>query len=319
METTRQNITTRILLKILMPSKYWIKLYHEMLDDPKMGMMSDRHYRRTIELFLMAGDFDQDGLLPSVTDMAWRLRLSHDELEQDLQELSKVEIVSQNEDGSWYVTKFAERQSADSNTERWRKWRERQLKQDYYGSDTDNQRDTNDTFEDIPEPEIIEDAIPTQDQRPANETFADIDKEKDKESESEEKQKQIRVARAREQPPPNGKTATAADFLPSSQIIGIISQATGMVAIPPNELERVEQIHSMIDHYGVKAVRDALAAAFKLWIDQSRKDGRGKYKRTNFGWVDWAQEKLAGGVMVAEPESKEESLRREWLEKTSNE
>ena len=29
--------------------KYWIKLYHEILDDPKMGRLSDRTWRRTNE------------------------------------------------------------------------------------------------------------------------------------------------------------------------------------------------------------------------------------------------------------------------------
>ena len=38
-----------------MPSKYWIKLYHEVLDDPKMARLPDRLYRRCIEVFLLAG------------------------------------------------------------------------------------------------------------------------------------------------------------------------------------------------------------------------------------------------------------------------
>ena len=41
-----------------MGAKFWIKLYHEILDDPKMGRMPDRLWRRTIELFLLAGELD---------------------------------------------------------------------------------------------------------------------------------------------------------------------------------------------------------------------------------------------------------------------
>ena len=44
-----------------MASRYWIKLYHEILEDPKMGRLSDRQFRRVIELFLLAGDCEMDG------------------------------------------------------------------------------------------------------------------------------------------------------------------------------------------------------------------------------------------------------------------
>src|SRR3990167_3953516 len=68
-----------------MPSKYWIKLYHEILDDPKMGLLNDRLYRRTIEMFLMAGDNEKEGTLPPIEHMAWRLRVSPEELEPDVE------------------------------------------------------------------------------------------------------------------------------------------------------------------------------------------------------------------------------------------
>ena len=57
-----------------MASRYWIKLYHEILDDPKMGRLTDRQYRRVIELFLMAGDCEMDGGLPALVDIDLRLR-----------------------------------------------------------------------------------------------------------------------------------------------------------------------------------------------------------------------------------------------------
>lgn len=104
-----------------MASKYWIKLYHEILDDPKMGMLSDRLYRRTIELFLMAGELDQNGNLPDVKSIAWRLRVSEDEMLNDLNKLAKVNIVTF--DGNWIVTKFSDRQSAMSNAERINRYR----------------------------------------------------------------------------------------------------------------------------------------------------------------------------------------------------
>jgi DnaD/phage-associated family protein len=137
-----------------MASKYWIKLYIEILDDPKMGQMSDRLFRRTIQLFLLAGDLNGSGILPSVDDMAWRLRLSQEELETDLADLASTGIVHKNGD-HWVVTKFEDRQSPVSGAERMRRYRERKQKSLYYGdepvtkrnvdTDTDKESDTDKT------------------------------------------------------------------------------------------------------------------------------------------------------------------------------
>lgn len=124
-----------------MPSKYWIKLYHEVLDDPKMCRLTDRLYRRTMELFLLAGKTGDDGSLPDVADMAWYLRIDEDALAQDLQELSEVGIVTQDDEG-WFVTKFADRQEAVSSTERVRRFRDRQKKGRYYCNDDKTKRYT---------------------------------------------------------------------------------------------------------------------------------------------------------------------------------
>jgi len=91
--------------------RQWIKLYLEIMDDPKMGRLSDHLWRRTIELFLLAGENDADGLLPSVEDMAWRLRTAVDELTTDLQALKT--IVEPTSEG-WLVTKFKDRQYSES-------------------------------------------------------------------------------------------------------------------------------------------------------------------------------------------------------------
>ena len=94
-----------------MPSYYWLKLYYEILDDPKMGRLTDRLFKRTIQIFLMAGDFQHDGLLPPIEDIAWRLRpMSVDELETDLADLASVGILHKTERG-WVVTNFEKRQA----------------------------------------------------------------------------------------------------------------------------------------------------------------------------------------------------------------
>ena len=131
-----------------MPSKYWIKLYHEILDDPKMGRLPDRLWRRTIEIFLLAGDLDCDGALPTVADMAWRLRADPADLEADLIELATVGIVTRQDDGQWIVTQFAERQAPVSAAERGQRFRERQRRQEYYDTPTEPERDANGAFAD---------------------------------------------------------------------------------------------------------------------------------------------------------------------------
>jgi len=97
----------------------WIKLPVAMINNPKMGRMPDRLYRRTIELFLLAGErWDNDGVLPTVEDMAWHLRIDEAVLLEDLMSLQKLDIVHENEAGVWVVTHFAELQDADTSAER---------------------------------------------------------------------------------------------------------------------------------------------------------------------------------------------------------
>jgi DnaD/phage-associated family protein len=117
-----------------MASKYWIKLYIEILDDPKMGRMPDRLWRRTTELFLLAGEYGADGMLPEIKDMAWRLRVNEDSLIDDLAFLVNYGIVHQ-EGNRFVISKFAERQKPVSDAERMKRLRDRRQKEQYYGDE----------------------------------------------------------------------------------------------------------------------------------------------------------------------------------------
>lgn len=108
-----------------MVAKFWIKLYHEILDDPKMGKMSDRLWRRTIELFLLAGRHDQNGELPGIEDICWALRIEQQECNETLHVLQRNGIATCNDVGTWTITHFADRQSASTSTERSREFRRR--------------------------------------------------------------------------------------------------------------------------------------------------------------------------------------------------
>lgn len=115
-----------------MAANYWIKLYHEILDDPKMGKLSDSLFRFTIQLFLVAGEIANEGEVLSEDDLAWRLRRSPDSIHEDLIELEKVGIMHRDGE-TWIVSNFAVRQAAVPDAERQRQKRKRDTKEKYYG------------------------------------------------------------------------------------------------------------------------------------------------------------------------------------------
>jgi len=84
----------------------WIKLYVEILDDPKIGMMSDWLYKRFIQLLLVASEYNQDGLLEPVPQLAWLLRIKEAILVNALRSMSETGIVVETPDG-WLVVNFA--------------------------------------------------------------------------------------------------------------------------------------------------------------------------------------------------------------------
>jgi DnaD/phage-associated family protein len=106
-----------------MTSRIWIKLYIEIMDDPKMGRLPNHLWRRAVELFLLAGREGNDGALPPVEEMAWTLHLSEDKVLEDLHGLAEVGVVHEAEPGKWVVTNFAKRQAALPVAERVRRSR----------------------------------------------------------------------------------------------------------------------------------------------------------------------------------------------------
>ena len=104
----------------------WLKLYHEMLNDPKMGTMTDHLYRRTIEIFLLAGQEGRNGLLPPLTQIAWALRTTVNDATLCLQELAELGIITKLPDGTYIVTHFTERQDTNlSDAERQQRRRDK--------------------------------------------------------------------------------------------------------------------------------------------------------------------------------------------------
>lgn len=101
---------------------YWIKLWVEILDDDKIGMLPEYMKWRMIELFLVAGENGQDGLLPPVARLAWRLRLDDVKIAETLSALTQVGVVTETPEG-WRITNFAKRQES-KEAERQRRYRD---------------------------------------------------------------------------------------------------------------------------------------------------------------------------------------------------
>jgi hypothetical protein len=124
-------------------SFYWFKVYNEILDDPKMGKLSDRLYRRAIEMMAFASRNNDNGKLPPVDDMTWILHTTEDDLNAELKELAsdKYNILTIDTDGCYVVKNFQKRQERISVTERQQYKRKRDINNEYTGNDSVTIRD----------------------------------------------------------------------------------------------------------------------------------------------------------------------------------
>lgn len=140
-------------------ANYWIKMYMEILDDPKMATLPDRLWRRTIELFLVAGRTNQGGEIPDTAQIAWMLRMSTDDLSMDLRQIESVGIITRTQTG-WMVNNFAKRQAAIGGAERVKAYREREQHAQYTGNENVTKRytDTDKDTESDKEPDKDKDA-----------------------------------------------------------------------------------------------------------------------------------------------------------------
>ena len=79
----------------------------------------------------------------------------------------------------------------------------------------------------------------------------------------------------------------------------LLLRVTKFSSIPPGEVKRLDQVIGFIQVYGLPKTEQALTTVFQTWVKTPRKNGSGNYSSINFGWVDRAQEVLAGYGTVA--------------------
>ena len=96
---------------------YWLKLYTEILDDPKYFRLSDNAKLGMIELMLVAKKFNKNGEIPTIEDVAFFTRRSIEWWKPIFDELLTIEYLVTN-GSETIIRKFAERQAAVSDSER---------------------------------------------------------------------------------------------------------------------------------------------------------------------------------------------------------
>ena len=115
-----------------MASKYWLKLFHETIYDPKIMMRSPGARLRWYECLCLAGDIDKDGELPSIEHMIFVFRVSEEQLLDELSELIRAGLMVQ--EGNVYIVKnWNKRQAQMPDAERKYRDRDMKQKQEYYG------------------------------------------------------------------------------------------------------------------------------------------------------------------------------------------
>lgn len=111
----------------------WVKLFTEIIDDSKVGKLTDVVKWRYVSLIALAGECDAEGFLVngndamSIQDIAWRLRVPASKLEQEFEKISEQGLIDTVDD-VWRVTKFSERQGR-SQSDRREQWKARKAKQ----------------------------------------------------------------------------------------------------------------------------------------------------------------------------------------------
>ncbi len=101
----------------------WLRLYTEILDDEKINSMSDSTYKIFTFLMLLCKKKESRGILEmSVDEISWRLRVPKLKLKKAINDLIKLEILSDKE--PYYFINWQKRQfESDDINERVQRYR----------------------------------------------------------------------------------------------------------------------------------------------------------------------------------------------------
>jgi hypothetical protein len=118
----------------------WFRFYSAVLHCAKAQQLSDRHYRGWVNVLCAASE--NDGVLPEITALAFKLRMRPIDAGLLLQALSKAKLLDQLADGRFMPHDWNEHQYvSDVSTKRVKAFRERSRNVSETPSDTDTDTD----------------------------------------------------------------------------------------------------------------------------------------------------------------------------------
>jgi len=116
----------------------WLRLYDDILDDPKIQMLSDKAFRALINLWCLAKR--NSGKLPAdIKSLSFSLRWTEGKVREVLQALISAHLIDKTETGYEPHNWNARQYEHDVSTERVKRFRERQMKLDETVSETQNE------------------------------------------------------------------------------------------------------------------------------------------------------------------------------------
>jgi hypothetical protein len=102
----------------------WLRLYDDLLDDPKAQQLAPVLFKHWINLLCLASKSEPRGTLPAITDVAFRLRVTSQKARTILNELASVGMIDA-EGETFQMHNWSERQrESDNVAARVRKHRE---------------------------------------------------------------------------------------------------------------------------------------------------------------------------------------------------
>jgi hypothetical protein len=93
----------------------WFRLYHEVLDDPKILKLNPRLFRMWVKLLCLASQENRDGILPDLDTIALRLRLDRASARRGAGALENAGLLTRGADGALRPHNWANRQYASDD------------------------------------------------------------------------------------------------------------------------------------------------------------------------------------------------------------
>jgi hypothetical protein len=116
-------------------SRGWFRFYSEAVEDPKVQRLPPSLFKAWVNLLCVAAQ--NGGVLLSVSDMAFKLRMSDNDMQQNLDELIMLGLVDIIEPGKLIPHNWLQRQYiSDLSTERVKRFRKRFMKRGAAVSET---------------------------------------------------------------------------------------------------------------------------------------------------------------------------------------